>query len=422
MRRLVLTAGTLMLICVAAFGLFGALRAGSGTPVGTMKITAGAFRLRVTAEGTLETSRATPITVPVRSRRPMTIAWIIDDGTKVTEGQLLFRFDPTDFTRELETGQTDRTKIDYEIDNATTQRQSTLSKLSLDADLASKELEVSKSYQSTDEQVYSKLEILSSAIDTRLAGERKAHAETSFDIQGQLAAAGIELLEIEGHKADLKIEIAKDALDELEITAPHDGIVVLERNWQGQTRQIGETCYPGQTLAGLPDLETLQAEVWVLEADAGGIKAGNPVIVTIESRPKQPFEGVVSSIDPIAQRRVRWVPVQYFRVVVDLLETDLAVMKPGARVKAEIVTADLEEALTVPRQAVGTDQGQPVVWRLDGKEFTAAPVELGPTSVSRVVITSGLEPGDRVALREPLESKDNGGMQADDGPLTGNGS
>ena len=43
------------------------------------------------------------------------------------------------------------------MSRATTQRKTTLSKLSLDAELASKELEVSKSYQSTDEQVFSKL-------------------------------------------------------------------------------------------------------------------------------------------------------------------------------------------------------------------------------------------------------------------------
>ena len=192
----------------------------------------------------------------------------------------------------------DRRKSDYEIDNAHIQRQTTLSKLTTDAKLASKELEVSKNYQTTDDQVYSKLEILESAIDTRLAAERKTHAETSFDIQGELAAADIELLEIEGHKADLKIEMAEDALDELEVRAPHDGIIVLERNWQGQTAQVGEVCWPGQALAGLPDLETLQAEVWVLEADAGGIKPGNPVVVTVESLPERPFQGIVSSIDP----------------------------------------------------------------------------------------------------------------------------
>lgn len=401
MNRLVLSVGGLMLVLLVAFLVFGALHSDSLSPVQTMKLEAGPFRLRVTAEGTLETARETPITVTVRSRRPMTIAWRIEDGASVTKDQLLFRFDATDFKRELEIGRKDRRKSDYEIDNAHIQRETTLTKLTTDADLASKELEVSKNYQTTDDQVYSKLEILESAIDTRLAAERKSHAETSFDIQGDLATADIELLEIEGDKADLKIEMAEDALDELEIRAPYDGILVLERNWQGQTVQVGEVCWPGQTLAGLPDLETVQAEVWVLEADAGGIKAGNPVVVTVESNPEKPFHGTVSSIDPIAQRRVRWVPVQYFRVVVELAETDLAVMKPGARIKAEIVTADLDEALTVPRQAVGTLEGNPVVWRFEKGEFTSVPVELGPASVSRVVITSGLQSGDQVAMREP---------------------
>ena len=97
-------------------------------------------------------------------------------------------------------------------------------------------------------------------------------------------------------------------------------------------------------------------------------------------------------------------------------------MKPGARVKAEIVTADLDDALTVPRQAVGTFEGKSVVWRFEGGEFITVPVELGPSSVSRVVIASGLVPGDQVAMREPTNSSDNDTSQNDRGPLMGNGS
>lgn len=403
MKRALIGIGGATFIGLICFLFFAFLRPDSDPSVPTMEAIPGAFRLRVTAEGTLETARATPITVTMRARRPMTIAWIIDDGARVSKDQVLIRFDETQFKQELETGQTSRRKSDFEIGSAKTQRESTLSKLEIDSDLASKELEVSQNYQSTDETVFSRLEILESAIDTQLASERKSHADKSFDIQGQLASANIELLEIEGNKADLKIEMAEDALSELEVAAPHDGILVLERNWQGQTVQVGEVCWPGQKIGGLPDLQTIQAEVWVLEADAGGIKPGNPVFVTVESRPGDIIEGTVNSIDPIAQRRVRWVPVQYFRVIVELPETDLAALKPGSRINAEIITADLEDTLTVPRQAVGNEGAQPVVWRLEGEEFKAVPVELGPSSVSRVVISSGINPGDRLALREPTD-------------------
>ncbi|MEN8165694.1 MAG: hypothetical protein ABFS37_16315, partial [Acidobacteriota bacterium] len=70
MRRIFLTGGGLLAICLAGFFAIGAFDRTSITDAQTMRLSADTFRLRVTAEGTLETARATPITVTVRSRRP----------------------------------------------------------------------------------------------------------------------------------------------------------------------------------------------------------------------------------------------------------------------------------------------------------------------------------------------------------------
>jgi hypothetical protein len=108
----------------------------------------------------------------------------------------------------------------------------------------------------------------------------------------------------------------------------------------------------------------------------------------------------------MAGRKNRRVPVQYFRTVLALESTDIERMKPGSRVHAEITIADLDSAITVPRQAICSLDGTSVVYRWQRGKFVAAEVELGPAAFGRVVVASGLVDGDLVALRDPTTAED----------------
>jgi hypothetical protein len=176
---------------------------------------------------------------------------------------------------------------------------------------------------------------------------------------------------------------------------------MLERDWRGNPVRVGDSVWPGRPLARIPDLAEMQAEVFVLEADAGGIEVGQDARVWIEASPGVEHAARVKAIAPMAGRRNRQVPVQYFRAVLELERTDPASMKPGARVRSEILVADLENAITVPRQAVCSLDGGPVVYRRSRGGFEAVPVELGPAALGRVVVASGLDDGDVIALRDP---------------------
>jgi multidrug efflux pump subunit AcrA (membrane-fusion protein) len=81
-------------------------------------------------------------------------------------------------------------------------------------------------------------------------------------------------------------------------------------------------------------------------------------------------------------------------------------MKPGQRVRAEIVLDERPDVLTVPRQAVFEKDGEKIVYVQNGGSWEATEVELGPSSLGRLVISSGLEPGDRIALRDPTRPAD----------------
>jgi multidrug efflux pump subunit AcrA (membrane-fusion protein) len=87
-------------------------------------------------------------------------------------------------------------------------------------------------------------------------------------------------------------------------------------------------------------------------------------------------------------------------------------MKPGARVHAVLQLED-RAALVLPRQAVFEERGHPVVHRWQNGAFAPVQVELGPSSLGRVVIEKGLAEGDRIALVDPARSTQTGTAKAE---------
>jgi len=367
---------------------------------------AGRFIRRVTAEGNLRAVDRTPLTASVTSmRRPLKIAWMVPDGDRVAAGDVVVRFDPTDFEDELEQGLAEREIADSRIDRASARRDGDLANLDRDVDQARRELDNAETFQAIDAELYSRMEIVESEIDTGLARHRMGHAEASKEIQDRQSATDLELLQIQRRQAELKVQQAREGLDSLVLRAPNDGIVVFERDWRGNRVRVGDTVWPGRPIATLPDLSRMEAEVYVLEADAGGLAPGQEGTVVLEAHPDRPVAATVRQVDPIAQQRIRGVPVQYFRAVLELAATDPGFMKPGARIRAEIVLEQIDDAITVPRQAVAARDGADVVCRATGGGFEAVEVTLGPSSLGRVVVTSGLGPGDEIALVDPDRSR-----------------
>jgi RND family efflux transporter MFP subunit len=242
--------------------------------------------------------------------------------------------------------------------------------------------------------------MIESEIDERLAGERKDHAEEVREIRRDLGGVELDLLGIERRKAEIKVQQAQEGLAELEVRAPHDGIFVLKEVW-GRVPEVGAMVWGGNPIAEIPQLDVMDAEVFVLEADAAGLEVGLPAKVSLEAHPGRVYEATVKKVDALAKRRFNQVPVQYFAVTLELERTDPEVMKPGQRVNATLSLDERENAVTVPRQAVFEHEGRTVVYARRGGDLEPVEVELGPTSLGRVVIESGLEEGERIALCDP---------------------
>src|SRR5205085_10176856 len=291
------------------------------------------------------------------------IAWIADDGPLVKKDDVVVRFDPTDFEKDLLGGHDDRHTVDNKISKTVTLASVTRTNLKRDAHQAQDELIAAKQFKFDDAEVFSRYQRIESEIDQTLAGDKKEHAENVLGVRDTLSKADRDLLTIEEKKAGLKIRNAQQGLHSLELLAPYDGILVLQRDWRGDIPRVGNNVWPGQTLGEIPDLHAMKAEVFVLEADAAGLAVGQKATVRLESNALVAYSGKISQVDKLARPRFKGVPVQYFGVTVALDRTDPAMMKPGARVRAVLEIENRNNVFSIPRQALFEKEGRKLVYR-----------------------------------------------------------
>ena len=371
---------------------------GGGDEVETVVIEAQNFTQRVTAEGVLQAAQVTPLAVPSQVRRSVRLAWLLEDGHPLEEGDVVARFDPYEMQEALERAQRDLETAQLSVKKERIEGEGQVLTYRTDEELARLELEHAERYRKEDSEVFSRQEIVQDAIDEELARTRSEHAAESRETQKTLNDTELDILGIRRRQAEKEIQRTEEGLSALEVRAPHAGILTLHRDWQGNPPEVGASMWRGQKIGEIPDLGEMEAEVYVLEADAGGLEVGKTAEVIIESRPGQPIAATIRRVDAVAKTRVRGSPVQYFGVTLALEHTNPDFMKPGQRVRATLWLEELEEALVVPRQAVVREEGANRVYVWTGGAAEAREVELGPATPGLVVVNGGLEEGEAVVL------------------------
>ncbi len=192
------------------------------------------------------------------------------------------------------------------------------------------------------------------------------------------------------------------------LKAPADGLVVystsMERNrWGGGDGplQIGQQVYPNQLLIILPDTSEMVASIRVNESLAGRVKQGQKVTVKVDAASGAIFEGQVDSIGVMAESGGWRDPNLREYTVRVPLDAKNAGLKPAMRCEAKLILDTVPEVLTVPVQAVFNEGPVQFVYEPSGSRFVRVPVRIGRRSENVAEITSGLEAGRVVALREP---------------------
>jgi multidrug efflux pump subunit AcrA (membrane-fusion protein) len=401
-RGLFLAGAGLLLLALLVARLVRSLEPGV---VATFEVHPGRFVREVEALGSLRAIKATPVLVPPESGRAQKVAFLAKDGATLKKGDTVAEFDPYDAQKEAADGRADLTAARAKIDKAKAEGSKNERVLGLDRDVAKEELDRAETFKLTDEGIFSRHQIIESELDRDLFAARTDVAGRKLDASGKLSSAERALGEIDASKARLKVQIAEKGLRSLRIAAPHDGLLVFERNWRGEVPFVGDTLWPGQKIAELPDLSQLEAKVFVLEADGAGLKPGLKARLVIEGRPGDEHEATVARVEPLAKTRDYQSPVKYFEATLSLARTEPSFMKPGQKVRAVVRLEEAFGVIAIPRGAVFEKDGKRVVYRREGGGFSPVEIAIGRQSIARVVLDAGLAAGDVIALRDPTEKR-----------------
>lgn len=205
--------------------------------------------------------------------------------------------------------------------------------------------------------------------------EKQALIEKS---EADLEAARQRLLVAEADVARLK-----SLLTYTKIRAPYDGVVT--------TRNVhtGHLVQPGVGSGGKPLLVVAQTRVMrifvdVPETDAPLMSLGSEAQVRIPSTPSEPRKGTIA--------RTAWIldsSSRTLRTEIDLPNED-GKLRPGMYAYAKLKVAERKDALSLPKGAILTVEGQSYCYTIDDGKVVRAPLETGIRAGDDVEIVSGL--------------------------------
>lgn len=388
-------ASALFLVAAAGWMM---LRQPAAVP--TAVVVRGDFTRWVPAEGVLRAAQSVPLAVPDESPDRLRIAWIAPEGTRVEPGDVVLRFDPTELLRKLEDAGSDLEGNRLRVAKEGTETRATLANLDRDEKGARSELEHADEFASKDPEIFSRNEIIEGQIDRDLSQARLDHTRSARRREERVNSTDLALLSIERRKIDTDLDRARRGIQALAVQAPLAGLVVYRRDWRGEPPRVGEDAFPGQPLAEIPNLGTMEVEAYVLEADAGGLAGGKTARVSLESALERRWSAQVATVDSLAKPRFRNSPVQYFALTL-VFDQPTPGLKPGQRVKVELLLEEAHGVLQVPRQSIFEKEGESLVYRRRGASFEPVPVKVISSGLGKAVVEGELLEGDAVALEDP---------------------
>jgi HlyD family secretion protein len=188
--------------------------------------------------------------------------------------------------------------------------------------------------------------------------------------------------------AEAAYEGAEDALRQSSVRAPFEGTVYSLPVKEGAFVQTGDL------LLQVADLSRVLVRAFVDEPDVGRLQVAQKVEITWDAVPGRLWNGVVNTVPSAVKLRGN----RNVGETTCLIDNHDLRLLPNINVGVTIVVAEHSNVLTLQRDALRMDDSKPYVFRIIGNRLKRAPVEFSLQNLTRVEITSGLSPGESVAL------------------------
>jgi HlyD family secretion protein len=270
------------------------------------------------------------ITVDIGSQLSGNIGEVnVDYSTEVKQGEVLARIEPSSFATRVreEEAAVAVAKATVDLQKAGVER--------AEANLHKAELDLGRSQELVIKGATSK-----AALDAAVAVEQSAKADLA------IAKAQVENAKATLTQREATLDSARIDLDRTFIRSPIDGVVIDKIVEVGQT--VAASLQAPKLFTIAQDLNHVQIEAQVDEADIGQVASHNPVSFTVDAYPEVTFEGTVEQIRlaPISLQNV----VTY--TVVIAADNPLGRLLPGMTANVEIITGEHAGVVVVPNDAL----------------------------------------------------------------------
>ena len=302
---------------------------------------------------------------------------LIEEGMKVTNGQIVARLDDSNVKANLDVAKAQLTSAKAAVAETRAQLK-----------------------QANDEY-------------HRISELAKQHIASQSDLDqaeanAKTLQAHLEWQETQITVARREVESDQQAMDDMIIRAPFDGIVTTK------DAQPGEMISPvsaggGFTRTGIGtvvDMSSLEIEIDVNESYINRVEPGQPVVATLDAYPNWKIPCKVIAIIPTANRDKSTVKV---RVGFDQLDPRIL---PDMSVKVAFQEADnasaasANHAVLVPKAAVLDRDGRDMVFIVNGGHVERRAVTVSDTQGDDSVLSAGVASGEKVVVNAPADLKD----------------
>jgi len=374
----------------------------------THTVKRGAFEIAVFCSGELEARNSVSIDGPTGLREfgiwQVKIADLIPEGTVVKKGDYVAALDKTEVSTKIKDTETELDKIQSQytqtrLDTTLNLRQARDELLNLEFDLQQKKIVLEQSAYEPPAT------IRQAQLDVEKSERSLVQARKNYKVKEAQSMAKMQEVNAILNQTTRKLENMNSILDKFNVTAPEDGMVIYERDWNGKKKTVGDMVGVWDpSVAKLPDLTKMITRTYVNEVDIQKVKTGQMVKVSLDAFPSKVLNGKVTQVANVGEQNPRS-DAKVFEVVIEMLERD-TLLKPSMTTGNHIIVGRLPAVLSVPLESLH-HQGDSMayVFKKSGLGFVKQEVETGAANDNFIVVKRGLEEGEEVFLNPPAEEK-----------------
>lgn len=402
------------------------------------EVTRGELTARLTSSGTLKPMQSITYRSPVPGR-DVEIRDLAPEGSRVKAGDVLVRLDTTDLEVELARVRQEHRQAQFDLQVAegewdeanaevksvtegegaltVEEARSTLARAQKKAERLRQEYEklrplLDKGFITREELARTE-DALEEAEEELLLARRRTDVMVQLSHPREQKRAALALAQKASQlshartrvaETELRLELLGTMIDGCTIRARGPGMVVYEENLNANPRRklrIGDRVFATQGIVTIPEVNRMQVEATVSEAEVHRVRAGQRAEVRVEAFPDLILTGTVTRVGTLAAASAsRPFDDKRFDLII-ALDPTTAELRPEMSIRADVIVGTRSNVLMIPVTAVFNHQGTRVAYVVTATATEMRPVELGESNDRMVEIVGGLQDGDRVSLVAP---------------------